>query len=161
MAPGDRRLMARDFNALVDAVRTLQNIRGGRGIRVTMGAGGLLISTRPEGARLSQGGAPQWQPVVVRLSTGQAGDANNPCTYRYDGWPLGADTDDMNQRVFIDLAPLAPRTDVGKHEASSGSCPAWAIVIPSRGDPEEPEWLLWYLPGERWSLPAPCNPCTP
>lgn len=111
----------------------------------------------------------QAQPVWVRRASGEAGgvpgDADNPCTFAYDGWLLTADTSDPAARLFLAEQPLARRTVIGKHDESPGPdtehpCPAWAVLVKLEAD-ESPIWHLWCVPGERWNVPGPCQPCLP
>lgn len=106
----------------------------------------------------------QAQPIWVRRASGEPGgvpgDAENPCTFAYDGWFLTADTSDPEQRLFVAEQPLAPRTAVGKYDESPEDCPGWAVLVKLEED-DFPTWHLWYAPGERWNVPGPCQPCLP
>lgn len=163
--PGGRFVSAEEFNTLVETVRVLRNIRGGNGVSVTHSSSGVVIS----GQRARGGGpAPMlaYQPVWLKMVRGFEGDAENRCTWEYDAWPLGADISDDERRLFQDKRPLTGRMATGKYQFDLNTTPGYeellrapGMAIFCRRADNDPEWHLWYVPGERLADPSPCQPC--
>jgi hypothetical protein len=128
----------------------MKTIVAGHGIDISYHQNGIMIAlgrhTHPE---LAPEPGTLKRCLVTKVD-GESGGKASKCSYVYNGWDLGTEDPNPDNRLFHRLEPIDGRMMKGKYAAPADLSYGIAIF--------ELEWKLWLVPGEQPD-PSLCNPC--
>lgn len=151
-----------DMTNIARGTRGLLSDSGGHRVNRSM-VGGMVTtsfkpSVRPSARRQTVEGLTKACVLILDSATSLlTGDATTQCGYRYDGYDIGVDYSQPDApKLFDSLEPELGRLSRGWLDPHPNG--KWGMA---RWDASQDSWILWFAPGEKLHMPAPCNPCTP